>query len=255
MLVAVLLLLVSLAGAQESRIAESKVTGAQAAAGNAEPPAAAAAEAPHELELLRGGTAEMQAAGQVFLQLGASQHDAAGILQRVAAEGKAVVMEGPRETLDQIAAAFKELGLDSVVRTKGSSSTAPPQPSAGSGGAAAAAAAASGAAAAAAAGGGSAAASGGGGGGGVGTIHSPEYAGTGVDVLDGRGFAAQLSSADAAPALVVFFAPWCGHCKKMVPEVAKAASKLRGSGAPPSALRPPPFPLPPPPFPTLRWVL
>ncbi|EOD33460.1 hypothetical protein EMIHUDRAFT_253135 [Emiliania huxleyi CCMP1516] len=182
MIVAVLLLLVSLAGAQESRIAESKVTGAQAAAGNAEPPAAAAAEAPHELELLRGGTAEMQAAGQVFLQLGASQHDAAGILQRVAAEGKAVVMEGPRETLDQIAAAFKELGLDS-------------------------------------------------------------YAGTGVDVLDGRGFAAQLSSADAAPALVVFFAPWCGHCKKMVPEVAKAASKLRGSGAPPSALRPPPFPL------------
>lgn len=44
------------------------------------------------------------------------------------------------------------------------------------------------------------------------------------------GFKSELEQYDVA--LVEFFAPWCGHCKRLAPEYAKAATELKSNDPP-----------------------
>merc|ERR1712110_1352613 len=51
----------------------------------------------------------------------------------------------------------------------------------------------------------------------------------GVYVLGGDNFDSWLKEQDYA--LVEFYAPWCGHCKRLAPEFAQAAQELEADGS------------------------
>ncbi|KAL1529748.1 hypothetical protein AB1Y20_000684 [Prymnesium parvum] len=55
-----------------------------------------------------------------------------------------------------------------------------------------------------------------------------EYSDSDVLVLDAAGL--QEMRGSDTPTLVTFYAPWCGHCRKMVPDFKKAAAKLKEVG-------------------------
>ena len=58
----------------------------------------------------------------------------------------------------------------------------------------------------------------------------PEHLAEAVKVVTGNSFQSLVID-NTKDVLVEFYAPWCGHCKKLAPEYAAAAAELKSKGS------------------------
>ena len=141
---------------------------------------------------------------KVFTQLGVPESQAMPLVQKVRGEGKAIVMAGAPDKLEQVVPLFTQIGIKAAVRATSQAELDQLMGGGEQGGNAQS---------------------------GSQKANAPqgEYSGSDVIQADAAMFE-KLMADKSQGTLVAFYAPWCGPCRQMVPEFKKAAASLRASG-------------------------
>ena len=137
-------------------------------------------QAHHVVELHDSAEVDASAVMGVFTEeLKVAEEQAATLVQKLSAQGKAVVVMGPKESCDAIAQKFEAVNLKATVRPLSKADI----PS--------------------------------------------EYDGSDVVVMSADDLKQSLAAGKTV--LVTFSAPWCGHCKQLVPEWKRVATSLKAN--------------------------